>query len=104
MATADSVSPAALAAANALLTPMTAEERVSWALAEFPGAVVVSTSFGAQAAVMLSLATRLSANIPVVLVDTGYLFPETYRFADQLCGRLKLNLKVYSAPISAAWQ
>ena len=38
------------------------------------------------------------------MVDTRYLFPETYRFADQLTERLKLNLKVYRAHVSAAWQ
>ena len=33
--------------------------------------------------------------IPVILIDTGYLFPETYRFVDELDERLRLNLKVY---------
>jgi len=32
--------------------------------------------------------------LPVLLVDTGYLFPETYRFVDELTERLNLNLKV----------
>jgi phosphoadenosine phosphosulfate reductase len=32
------------------------------------------------------------------------LFPETYEFIDQLAERLNLNLQVYRAPISAAWQ
>ncbi len=36
---------------------------------------------GAQAAVMLHLATQVRPDIPVVFVDTGYLFPETYEFA-----------------------
>jgi len=52
---------------------------------------------------MLSLATRVLPSIPVILVDTGYLFPETYRFADELTRRLKLNLKVYRPALSPAW-
>jgi phosphoadenosine phosphosulfate reductase len=64
---------------------------------------VLSTSFGAQAAVMLHLATRIAPGIPVVFVDTGYLFPETYLFADQLTKRLRINLKVYRAVESPAW-
>jgi phosphoadenosine phosphosulfate reductase len=40
----------------------------------------------------------------VVLIDTGYLFPETYRFVDELTERLGLNLKVYRSELSAAWQ
>jgi phosphoadenosine phosphosulfate reductase len=38
----------------------------------------------------------------VVLVDTGYLFPETYRFIDALSERLSLNLHVYRAQHSPA--
>jgi phosphoadenosine phosphosulfate reductase len=104
MATAERVSPAVdLAAVNGRLSRASAEERIAWAVAEFPGALVLSSSFGAQAAVMLSLATKVWPEVPVVFIDTGYLFPETYRFADELTGRLRLNLKVYRAVESPAW-
>lgn len=83
---------------------MTAEERVAWALRHLPGRHIVSSSFGAQSAVMLHLLTEQKPDIPVVLVDTGYLFPETYRFIDELTDRLALNLKVYRPALSAAWQ
>ncbi len=82
---------------------MSASDRISWALGQFGGSLVLSTSFGAQAAVMLHLATRIAPDIPVVFIDTGYLFPETYLFADQLTKRLKINLKVYRAVESPAW-
>src|SRR5271155_4540485 len=64
---------------------------------------MLSTSFGVQSAVLLHMVTQQRADIPVVMVDTRYLFPETYRFADELTERLKLNLKVYRAEVSAAW-
>ncbi len=83
---------------------MTAEERVAWALEYLPGQHVLSSSFGAQSAVMLHLVTRQMPDIPVVLIDTGYLFPETYRFIDELTERLALNLKVFRPKTSAAWQ
>src|ERR1700741_3087518 len=81
-----------------------AYERVEWALETLPGNHVLTSSFGAQAAVSLHLVTQVSPSIPVLLVDTGYLFPETYRFSDELTARMKLNLKVYRAPRSPAWQ
>jgi len=93
-----------LARFNDKLEKASAAERVEWALAGYRPHVVLSSSFGAQAAVSLHLVTRLWPEIPVVLIDTGYLFPETYRFADELAGRLKLNLKVYRAAESPAWQ
>lgn len=45
---------------------------------------------------------QLRPDIPVILTDTGYLFPETYQFIDELTDKLKLNLKVYRAQESAA--
>ena len=83
---------------------MTAEERVALALKTLPGQHMVSSSFGAQSAVMLHLVTRQQPDIPVVLIDTGYLFPETYQFVDELREKLALNLKVFGPSRSGAWQ
>lgn len=90
--------------ANVLFENLKPLQRVEWSLDNLPGAYIVSSSFGAQSAVMLHLLSEVAPNIPVVLTDTGYLFPETYQFIDLLTERLKLNLHVYNAPISAAWQ
>lgn len=83
---------------------MNAEQRVQWTLDNLPQQIVLSSSFGIQAAVMLHLVTRQCPDIPVILTDTGYLFPETYQFIDQLTERLKLNLKVYRSDLSPNWQ
>lgn len=88
---------------NFWLGQMSAEERVAWALETLPGEHVLSSSFGAQAAAMLHLVTRRRADIPVVLIDTGYLFAETYRFADALAARLALNLRVFRPNLGVAW-
>lgn len=83
---------------------MQAEDHVAWALENLPGQHMLSSSFGAQSAVMLHMVTRQQPGVPVVLIDTGYLFPETYRFIDELTERLHLNLHVYRPQVSAAWQ
>ncbi|GEK08606.1 MULTISPECIES: phosphoadenylyl-sulfate reductase [Pseudoalteromonas] len=93
-----------LADANALLSDKTAEQRVAWALENLPDTHFLSSSFGIQAAVMLHLLTQQQPDIPVVLTDTGYLFPETYQFIESLTERLALNLKIYRAKQSPAWQ
>ena len=104
MATAEPVLTAVDATAvNGRLALASAEERIAWAFGEYAGGLVLSSSFGAQAAVMLSLATRVVPGIQVVFIDTGSLFPETYRFADELVARLKVNLKVYRPLLSPAW-
>ena len=89
---------------NEVLENMSPLDRVEWAFANLPGQAIVSSSFGAQSAVMLHLINTVAPGTPVVLTDTGYLFPETYQFIDELSERLTLNLKVYRAPWTAAWQ
>ena len=94
----------ALAVVNRSLESLPALQRVEQAVELLPGVHVLSSSFGAQSAVMLHLVNRVVPGIPVVLVDTGYLFPETYRFIDELTEKLGLNLKIYRPDSSAAWQ
>ena len=96
--------PFELAELNRAFESLDAPSRVARALELLPGAHVLASSFGAQSAVMLHLVTRVEPGIPVVLIDTGYLFPETYRFVDELTARLRLNLKVFRSESSAAWQ
>ena len=98
------ISKEALADINEALEAMDAQARVAWALENLPANHIVSSSFGAQSAVMLHMLTQAQPNIPVVLTDTGYLFPETYGFIDELTEKLDLNLHVYRAELSAAWQ
>lgn len=92
-----------LATTNAQLADLDAPAIVQWAAGRFGDGLVMTTSFGAQAAVMLHLVTRVLPDIPVIFIDTGFHFPETYRFADELTERLRLNLKVYQPELSAAW-
>lgn len=89
---------------NQQLIKFRAEDRVRWAIDHLPGTHVLTSSFGAQAAVSLHMVTRVRPDVPVVLIDTGYLFPETYRFVDELTQRLQLNLIVYRSELSPAWQ
>lgn len=93
-----------LAEINVELETMSAQERIRWALDNLPSSHVVSSSFGIQASVMLHLSTTVLPEIPVILTDTGYLFPETYRFIELLTDKLSLNLQIYSALKSPNWQ
>ncbi|PKG81534.1 phosphoadenosine phosphosulfate reductase [Colwellia sp. 75C3] len=94
----------ALSGWNETLETKGALARTEWAMDHLPGNFVLSSSFGIQSAVMLHLLTQVNSNIPVLVTDTGHLFPETYRFIEQLTDRLGLNLQVYQAKESAAWQ
>ena len=93
----------ALAGINQQLASLNAQQRIAWALEHLHGTHALSTSFGVQSAVSLHLFAQAAPNLPIIMVDTGYLFPETYRYADQLTELLHLNLHVYHAQIGNAW-
>jgi phosphoadenosine phosphosulfate reductase len=67
---------------------------VDWTVAQFGRDVIMSSSFGAESALLIHMATRVLPDIRIVTVDTGYLFPETHQFMEKL--RLQFNLNVWS--------
>ncbi len=92
-----------LASINEQFAEADAPTLVQWAHETFGDGLVLTTSFGVQSAVMLHLVTQVVPKLPVVFVDTGFHFFDTYRFADQLTERLGLNLVVAQARHSSAW-
>ena len=89
---------------NTQLRSLEAGERIQFLAEKFTGRIVATTSFGLQAAVMLKLLRDYAPGIPVVFIDTGYLFPETYRYASLLEKELDFRAHVYSPRITAARQ
>jgi len=85
---------------NEWLGAVDARARVRWSLDNLPGPFALSSSFGAQAAVSLHLVAQQDPGIPVILIDTGYLFPETYQFIEQLTRQLSLNIQRFASPQS----
>jgi phosphoadenosine phosphosulfate reductase len=87
---------------SAALAPLRAGERLRMLYDQLGDRLVASTSFGLQAAVMLHLIHEHAPKIPVVFIDTGFLFPETYQYMEDLTARLDLDLRIYQPTISAA--
>tara|TARA_Y100001968_G_scaffold293081_1_gene298792 strand:- start:187 stop:966 length:780 start_codon:yes stop_codon:yes gene_type:complete len=87
-----------------LLSNMTAEEKIQWAYAQFDSQFVLTTSFGIQSAVLMNMVHLSNFKKPpkVIWIDTGYLPPETYLYADLLTKELKLDIYVAQSPISTA--
>ena len=89
---------------NAELAKLDAQGRVAWAWERFGEGLVMTTSFGLQSAVMIHLVREVNKDIPILFVDTGYLFPETYQYAELLREKLGIEPKIYSATISPLYQ
>jgi phosphoadenosine phosphosulfate reductase len=77
-------------------------EITRWAISQAGGRAIVSTNFRPYEAVILHLCARVQSDIPVLWVDHGYNRPATYRHAEELRRRLKLNIKPYIPRTTAA--
>ncbi len=91
--------PATLSAA---LAPLRAGDRLRLLYDQLGSRLVASTSFGLQAAVMLHLIHEHAPKIPIVFIDTGFQFPETYQYAEQLASLFDLDVRIYQPTVSAA--
>ncbi len=69
------------------------ESLVAWGCG-LGGTAVATTSFGPFSGVILHLVTQAQPDMPVLWMDNGYNTRETYRYADALTRRLRLNLRI----------
>ena len=53
--------------------------------------VALVSSFGAESAVLLHLAAQIRRDVPILLVDTGWLFPETLSYVGDLAALFGLT-------------
>jgi phosphoadenosine phosphosulfate reductase len=90
-----------VATANQQLAGNQPEEIIAWALAQASNPVV-TTNFGPYEAVILHMAVQARPDIQVIWVDSGYNTSATYRFAEKLIARLKLNVSTFVPQQTAA--
>ena len=55
-------------------------------------AVCLTCSFQAEDVLLTKLAIELDANLPILFLDTGYHFAETYAYRDRIAAEWQLNL------------
>src|SRR5687767_9336058 len=96
------MSPSEVTKLNTELRGQSPLEIVRWAIAQSGGRAIVSTNFRPYEAAILHLAVQAQPDIPVLWVDHGYNRPATYKHAEELRARLKLNLKPFLPKMTAA--
>ncbi len=72
--------------------PELARRVIEWATGRFGSAVALACSF--QDCVIVDLAAGVEPGIEVIFLDTGYHFPETLQFVDEVKRLYKLNLTI----------
>ncbi|MEM6911941.1 MAG: phosphoadenylyl-sulfate reductase [Verrucomicrobiota bacterium] len=93
-----------LAALNEEFAQLTLKERFALIGERFGERAIASTSAGAQASVMLHLVTKHLPQLPIVFIDTGYHFRETYHYLETLKERFGADFRVYTSKITPARQ
>jgi phosphoadenosine phosphosulfate reductase len=64
---------------------------IAGAVEEFGSRLALVSSFGAESAVLLHLASRIDKSIPVLFLDTGMLFAQTLDYRRELAAKLGLT-------------
>lgn len=70
-----------------------AESVLTWAVRAFPGKVALTVSFGGGGLVLAHLISRIDRSVPVLFLNTGFLFPETLALKDRFVADYGLNVR-----------
>jgi phosphoadenosine phosphosulfate reductase len=81
-----------------------AAELIREVLEKKSGPACVTSSFQTDCMVLVDLVTQQAPDIPVLFLDTGYHFPETYAYRDEMAARLHLNLTNLTPKLSVEQQ
>jgi phosphoadenosine phosphosulfate reductase len=79
---------------NKQLQGKSPEEIISWAIsiAQKP---IITTNFRPYEVAILKAVSAVKKDIPVVWCDTGYNTPQTYKHAEEIIDKLRLNIQLY---------
>ncbi|MDX8340379.1 phosphoadenylyl-sulfate reductase [Draconibacterium sp. IB214405] len=83
---------------NAQLAEKTIVEKLQFLVEQHPGKVVFTTSFGYEDQVITDIIFKNDLPINVVTLDTGRLFPETYKVYRSTLEKYKKPIKAYFPP------
>ena len=77
---------------------------LTWGYEKFDNQFAITTSFGIQSSVLLDMVSKLclQKKIKIFWIDTGYLPPETYHYAEKLIDNLSLEVVVLQSELSPA--
>ena len=83
---------------------LSADELIDRVLLEYPGHVCITCSFQVEDMVVLHLLRQRIPDIPVIFLETGYHFAETYSYRDRMQKAWGLNVINVAAKQSVAEQ
>ncbi|MGB7034463.1 MAG: phosphoadenylyl-sulfate reductase [Xanthobacteraceae bacterium] len=80
---------------NAVLTDLSAAERLATFRNEISGRLIFATSFGAEDQIVLHLLAEQDLDVDIVTLDTGRLFPQTYELWAETERRYRRRIRAF---------
>lgn len=96
------LSPDEVIALNARFEGGDPADILAWAAERFMPRLVATSSFQTQSVPLLYLIGQVCPQVPVLFLDTGYHFPETLAFRDELIARFGLTVRVIRPDVERA--
>jgi len=81
-----------------------ADEVLDWALHRFDGQIAMASGFGPEGMALIDMAARLRPDIKVFTLDTGLLFPETYKLMKDVEHRYGIEIERVQPALSVEEQ
>lgn len=73
--------------------PLMGSERLEKVFNDFsPERILVTSSFGSTAAILLHMISKIAPDHPIYFVNTGYMFEETIKYKERIAYQLGLNV------------
>jgi len=86
-------SPSDLDEINARLEGRAPEEVLTWATERFAPDVILTCSFQHDGVALAHMLTTIAPWVPIVFLNTGFHFPETLDYRDEIVSRFGLKLR-----------
>jgi phosphoadenosine phosphosulfate reductase len=100
--------PRWLDAVAARLEDAAPEETLVWALGEYGDRIAIATGFGAEGVALIDMvhkvASKTGVDLNIFFLDTGFLFPETYRLREQIEARYGLRIHAFRTNLTPELQ
>jgi len=80
---------------NTKLLGLSPEEVLEYFLNDFKGKIALSSSLGAEDQVLTHMICDIDKEIKIFTLDTGRMFPETYKLIEKTNNRFKIKIDIY---------
>ena len=81
-----------------------AEEVLDWAFASFRNRVAIASAFGVEGMALIDMASKIGSELRVFILDTEFLFAETYELIDRVEKRYGIGVERVNSALTPSVQ